>query len=40
MKMKTGHAVLLLLAVVGGLYVLHMMCNHAGQGIVPSFGTH
>lgn len=40
MKLKLGHAIVLVLVVIGGLYVLHMTCNHQGQGIIPAFGAH
>lgn len=34
--MKTKHAVVLILAVLGALYVAHMLCSHQGQSIVPT----
>lgn len=40
MAMKAMHLAILVLAVVGGLYAVHMLCNHPGQSIMPSFGSH
>lgn len=39
--LKTGHVIFLVLALFGAVYVLHMVCSHQGQPIVPSkFGSH
>lgn len=40
-NLKLGHIVFLILALMGGIYVLHMVCNHQGQSIIPTnFGSH
>lgn len=40
-NLKAGHLVFLVLALFGGIYVLHMICHHQGQPIVPTkFGSH
>jgi hypothetical protein len=36
--MKTTHALLLVAAAVGVLYILHMMMSHQGQQILPGVG--
>jgi hypothetical protein len=39
MAMKSTHCVVLVLAVLGALYVAHMLTSHQGQAMIPSFGT-
>jgi hypothetical protein len=36
--MKAKHVLFLGLAVIGVLYVAHMMTSHQGQGILPGIG--
>lgn len=33
---KTWHWVVLILAIVGGIYVYHMATGHQGQSILPA----
>jgi len=36
--MRLIHVLFLLAAVIGGLYVFHMVSHHQGQGILPGVG--
>jgi hypothetical protein len=36
---KTWHFVVLILAILGALYVAHMVTSHQGQSIIPSLGS-